>query len=154
MRPRLLFLCQTFPYPPDGGVWIRTYHVLRLLARAFDITALCFERAVGPDDLRAAAAGHEPLDRFGAIEVFSLPQRHSRWRYAWDHLRSAVRRRAYTAYLYESTAFRRRLAGICLCSATCPSSACITTWSPIFSGGAVPSSGAAGAGRTSATRRG
>ena len=110
MRPRLLFLCQTFPYPPDGGVWIRTYHVLRLLARAFDITALCFERAVGPDDLRAAAAGHEPLDRFGAIEVFSLPQRHSRWRYAWDHLRSAVRRRAYTAYLYESTAFRRRLA--------------------------------------------
>ena len=44
-RPHLLFLCQTLPYPPDGGVWIRTYHVLRLLARAFDITALCFERS-------------------------------------------------------------------------------------------------------------
>ena len=43
-RPRLLFLCQTLPYPPDGGVWISTYHVLRLLAGAFDVTALCFER--------------------------------------------------------------------------------------------------------------
>src|SRR5688572_4395738 len=44
-RPRLLFLCQTMPFPPDGGVWIRTYHVIRLLSEVFEITALCFERA-------------------------------------------------------------------------------------------------------------
>ena len=43
-RPRLLFLCQTLPFPPDGGVNIRTYHVLRLLAREFEIDALCFYR--------------------------------------------------------------------------------------------------------------
>ena len=47
-RPRLLFLCHTLPYPPDGGPWIRTYHVLRLLARTFDVTALCFERGGVP----------------------------------------------------------------------------------------------------------
>jgi len=109
VRPRLLFLCQTLPYPPDGGVWIRTYHVLRLLARAFDVTALCFERAGSHGGARDIAASREALARFGAVEVFAIPQRHSRARFAWDHLRSTARRRVYTDYLYESAAFRARL---------------------------------------------
>lgn len=110
-QPKLLFLCQTLPYPPDGGVWIRTYHILRLLARAFDITALCFERsgtsATGADC--DVAASRNALSRFGAVEVFPIPQKHSRLRYGWDHLRSIALRRVYTAYLYDSPAFRRRL---------------------------------------------
>jgi glycosyltransferase involved in cell wall biosynthesis len=110
-RPRLLFLCQTLPYPPDGGVWIRTYHVLRLLARAFDITALCFERAAsaGSGTVWSEAAGKDGLGRFADVEVFAIPQKHSRIRYVWDHLRSTAAGRIYTAYLYESPAFRRRL---------------------------------------------
>jgi glycosyltransferase involved in cell wall biosynthesis len=110
-RPRLLFLCQTLPYPPDGGVWIRSYHVLRLLARAFDITALCFERAgvPAPGEATSVAASCEALSAFAATEVFPLPQKHSRFRFAWDHLRSTARRRVYTRYLYESRVFRRRL---------------------------------------------
>jgi glycosyltransferase involved in cell wall biosynthesis len=110
-RPRLLFLCQTLPYPPDGGVWIRSYHVLRLLARAFDITALCFERAgvPSPGAATSVAASCEALAAFAAVEVFPLPQKHSRFRFAWDHLRSTALRRVYTMYLYESGAFRRRL---------------------------------------------
>ena len=111
-RPQLLFLCQTLPYPPDGGVWIRTYHVLRLLARAFDVTALCFERAASSGDgsrqrLRASV---DALSRSATVEVFEIPQRHSRMRFAWDHFRSVLRQRAYTRYLYESRAFRRRVA--------------------------------------------
>jgi glycosyltransferase involved in cell wall biosynthesis len=110
-RPRLLFLCQTLPYPPDGGVWIRTYHVLRLLARAFDITALCFERqgsaGVGAEWQSAASDG--ALGRFADVEVFAIPQKHSRLRFAWDHLRSTASGRVYTTYLYESRAFRSRL---------------------------------------------
>ena len=109
-RPRLLFLCQTLPYPPDGGVWIRTYHVLRLLARAFDVTALCFERAGratgGASDPRAIRDG---LGAFARVEVFALPQRHSRLRAGWDHLRSVARRRVYTTYLYDSRDFARSL---------------------------------------------
>ena len=109
MRPRLLFLCHTLPYPPDGGPWIRTYHVLRLLARAFDITALCFERAatagrgVGWDEAITA------LGRFAQVEVFSIPQRHSPIRLLWDHARSVACRRVYTTYLFRSRAFHRRV---------------------------------------------
>jgi len=110
-KPRLLFLCQTLPYPADGGVWIRTYHVLRLLSRAFDITALCFERAgsSGHTGNWAAAAGPDALGRFAHVEVFAIPQKTSRLRFAWDHLRSVVSRRVYTAYLYESKPFRTQL---------------------------------------------
>ena len=107
-RPRLLFLCQTLPYPPDGGVWIRTYHVLRLLARTFDVTALCFERAGSAGECDREAS-REALARLAEVEVFAIPQRHSRLRFAWDHARSLARGRVYTSYLYESSAFRRRL---------------------------------------------
>ena len=108
-RPPLLFLCQTLPFPPDGGVWIRTYHVLRLLARAFDITALCFERAGRSGGGCDAAASVEALSRFARVELFAIPQRHSRLRYVWDHARSAAAGRVYTHYLYGSRAFARRL---------------------------------------------
>lgn len=111
-RPRLLFLCQTLPFPPDGGVWIRTFHVLRLLSEAFDITALCFERAAsaGASGERAVAAGREGLRAIGDVEVFPIPQRHSRLRFLYDHARSALLRRVYTTYVYDSRAFKRRLA--------------------------------------------
>jgi glycosyltransferase involved in cell wall biosynthesis len=111
MKRQLLFLCQTLPYPPDGGVWIRTYHILRLLSRAFDITALCFERSATADASHAAsnAAGVAALSAFAHVEVFPIPQRHSRLRYIGDHLRSVARGRAYTEYLYESQAYRNRV---------------------------------------------
>lgn len=109
-RPRLLFLCHTYPYPPDGGPWIRTYHVLRLLARAFDITALCFERSGARSRQGANSDSRTPLRRLAAVERFAIPQRRSRLRFWWDHLRSVTRGRVYTTYLYESSAFERRLA--------------------------------------------
>lgn len=113
-RPRVLFLCQTMPYPPDGGAQIRTYHVLRLLARTFDVTMLCFERTrtTGSDAAADRSAGCAALGRFASVEVFPIPQLHSRIRYGWDHFRSLVKRRVYTTYLYDSADFRRRLAAL------------------------------------------
>ena len=108
-RPRLLFLCQTMPFPPDGGVWIRTYHVMRLLAEAFDITALCFERAAS-SGAPAGDVAADGLERIAAVEVFPIPQRQSRIRFVYDHLRSVALRRVYTTFVYDSSAFRRRLA--------------------------------------------
>jgi glycosyltransferase involved in cell wall biosynthesis len=110
-RPRLLFLCHTLPYPPDGGVWIRTYNILRQLATAFDITLLCFERSFQATDVPVTDRSENvaALSQFAQTTVFPIPQRRSTLRYAWDHGRSLARRRVYTAYLYESAAFRRRL---------------------------------------------
>ena len=109
-RPRLLFLCQTLPYPPDGGVSIRTYHVLRLLAQAFDVTALCFFRASDRPTSRDVATSVTGLSEFAAVQAFPIPQEHAIGRLLWDHTRSLVRGRAYTVFAYESRAFRARLA--------------------------------------------
>lgn len=108
-RPRLLFLCQTLPYPPDGGVNIRTYHILRLLSRSFDVTALCFFRVRERPGPEAVAASVAALQEFAEVHAFPIPQEHHRGRLLWDHFRSLVRRRAYTYYVYESKAYRRRL---------------------------------------------
>jgi glycosyltransferase involved in cell wall biosynthesis len=105
-RPKLLFLSQTLPFPPDGGVKIRTYNVLRLLARTFDVTALCFYRRRQHRDVHGAV---EALRAFAEVEAFPIPQEHSLTRLVWDHARSTITGRAYTVFSYESAAFRRRL---------------------------------------------
>jgi glycosyltransferase involved in cell wall biosynthesis len=110
-RPRLLFLCQTLPYPLDGGVWIRTYHVLRLLSQAFDVTALCFERmgVSGTRDRRDVREALAVLGRLGRVEAFPIPQTGDRSRFVRDHLRSLLQGEVYTRFLYESRPFRARL---------------------------------------------
>src|SRR2546428_13165006 len=85
-RPRLLFLCQTVPYPPDSGVAIRSFHVLRLLARAFDVTAVCFARrkgeAVPQRDLAVRVAA---LRRAAGVGAVPGPPEHSPRRPAGGH---------------------------------------------------------------------
>ncbi len=44
VRPRLLFLAHLLPFPLDGGAKIKSYHTLRALAAAYDITLLAFIR--------------------------------------------------------------------------------------------------------------
>lgn len=111
MKPRLLFLCQTLPYPPDGGVWIRTYNVFRLLASDFAVTALCFERSLSPK----ASSHHDPiaslehLRQFGAVDLFRIPQLRSRTRLVADHLRSVITGRVFTYYRYDERECRERL---------------------------------------------
>jgi len=110
-RPRLLALCHTVPYPPDGGVWIRTYNVLRQLAERFELTILCFERIV-PRHLGAShdvGRATEALRQLGHVEVFTIPELHSRVRLLWNHLRSLLRGRVYTYYRHESPALTKRL---------------------------------------------
>ncbi len=110
IRPRLLFLCQNLPFPPDGGVQIRSWHTLRLLAREFDVTALCFYRAATRGSERAVAEGLRGMREVAtAAEAFPIPHEHARARLLADHLRSVLSGRAYTVFTYESRAFRRRL---------------------------------------------
>lgn len=105
-KPRLLLLSHRLPFPPHSGAAIRTFNILRLLAKHYDITAICFDRmdrATAQLSLSDRIAG---LSDFGAFSVFDIPQQRSRARLAWDHLRSLVVGRAYTYFAYESRQFR------------------------------------------------
>jgi len=110
-------LCQTLPYPPDSGVAIRSFHVLRLLARAFDVTALCFYRRTplsfgGPEGgtiEHELAQRLDGLRRLADVEAFPVPQEHSAWRLAWDHLRSVSLNQVYTAFVHDSPTVRSRI---------------------------------------------
>lgn len=105
-RPRLLFLCHTLPYPLDAGVWLRTYNLIRQLSKAFDLTILCFERVVpGGQSADDIAEATRELQRFGRVQVFPLPEVHSRWRKIQVHLQSVFRRRVFTVYRHHTPAF-------------------------------------------------
>lgn len=106
-RPRLLFLCHTLPYPPDGGGWIRSYHLLEGLCQAFSVRALCFERTGAPDhDVDAAVAA---LGKLCPIEAFPVPQEERLTRRVRDHLSSLLGHRVFTVYKHRSRPFRERL---------------------------------------------
>jgi polysaccharide biosynthesis protein PslH len=107
--PRLLFLSQTLPYPPHGGVQLRTFNVLRLLARHFDITTLCFGRRSTHPSPQSLETGARSLADLGDTEAFFIPQEHSVGRLAVDHIRSVITRQPYTVYTYDSRDFRRAL---------------------------------------------
>lgn len=103
-------LCQTLPYPPDGGVHLRTFNVLRLLAREFEVTALFFYRRADRVDETAVHSAVRALGAFARTEAFPIDSEHAPARLIWDHARSVVSRRAYTWYVYQSSAARARVA--------------------------------------------
>jgi glycosyltransferase involved in cell wall biosynthesis len=105
-KPRLLFLAQVLPFPPDGGVAIRTYNILRLLAREYDITALCFYRRATVRDVGASVTA---LSAFARVMAFPILEERSALKRATNHLRSVLGRRVYTVLAYEHPGFRSRL---------------------------------------------
>ena len=109
-RMRVLFLCHTLPYPPDGGVSIRSFNLLRLLAGSFEVQALCFYRAKGGRATDGFQADLEGLREYAPVEAFPIPQQGSPMRLGWDHIRSLSLGRVYTRYVYRSSQFRSHLA--------------------------------------------
>jgi glycosyltransferase involved in cell wall biosynthesis len=108
-KARLLFLCQTLPYPPDNGVNVRSFNTLKILAGAFDVTSLFFYRKANrprAEDVRRAVEELAPWTR---AEAFPIPQEHSKARLLWDHACSTVGRRPYTYHAYRSAAVEGRL---------------------------------------------
>lgn len=108
-RPRLLFLSQLLPFPPDGGAYIRTHHILRLLAQVYDVTALCFYRRrerPTPEHVQEAVRA---LSRWARVEAFEIPQEHSRGRFLTDNLLGVAFRRAFVLDMYRSAPYRRRV---------------------------------------------
>lgn len=107
-RPRLLFLSQVLPFPPDRGVTIRTHHLVRILSARFDVDLLCFYRRAAHEH-RTVADCLESVPGVTTASAHPIPQEHSRSRFVRDHLRSLLTRRPYTRYLYDSEPFTGEL---------------------------------------------
>lgn len=109
-RPRLLFLAHTLPYPLSNGVSLRTYNVLRLLSRRFEVTALCFYRRSTHPTEKQISASLAALREFAEVRAFPIDQEYSRPRFIRDHLASLLGRAPYTTSAHESEPFREALA--------------------------------------------
>ena len=108
-RRSLLFLSNRLPYPPHMGAALRTYNVMRLLARDFDLHALCFDQADEATDKMPLAERVAEVAKLATLEVFPIPQQAHRLRFVADHSRSVFRNVPYTYYMFDSAPLARRL---------------------------------------------
>lgn len=108
-RRSLLFLSNRLPYPPHIGAALRTYNIIRLLARDFDLHVLCFDPVDKATGRMPLAMRVRAMEEFGTFEVFPIPQQESRARFVADHARSVIHRVPYTYYMHDSAPFERRL---------------------------------------------
>ena len=72
VRPRLLFLGATLPYPPDRGAALRGYHTLRALARRYEIDALCFLQRDDPTQMPRGDRVRR-LEQVANLELVPMP---------------------------------------------------------------------------------
>lgn len=106
---KVLFLSQTLPYPPDSGVNVRTFNVLKGVASAFDVHCLCFaRRAVVPDpsDLGRRLQG---LRGTASGDGFFIPSEWSLGRKLATHASSVMRTRVYTWFEYSNAEYLKRM---------------------------------------------
>lgn len=111
-KGRVLFIGHTTPYPPTRGGFIRSYNILRLLAREFDVDILCFDR-VGKSKFASELDRKNAIDHlaeFGRVRIVRVPHTKNRLRPLWDHLRSLLWGKVFTYYRHDTRAFRKSLA--------------------------------------------
>lgn len=111
MRPRILFLSQSLPYPPDSGVTNRTFHILSELQALFDITLIAFSRRNHQPDAesRARATASLSTPTCDVREPSLIVSDWSGPRKVWNHARSVIFRRPYVYYEYEAQTFAAEL---------------------------------------------
>src|SRR5690348_10128022 len=87
---QLLFLSHCLPYPPNLGVAIRSYNILRQLTQEFCVHAVMFSRAAHQADGGARDAARRALEMAG-VRVAAVVPIAAEWsvaRRAGDHLKS------------------------------------------------------------------
>jgi sugar transferase (PEP-CTERM/EpsH1 system associated) len=102
----ILLLTQVVPYPPDSGPKIKTYNVLRYLARRHAVHLVSFARSA---DEEARAAALQPF--CAGITTVRLVR--SRWRDARALLTSVLSDRPFLIERDASAAMRAHLRALC-----------------------------------------
>lgn len=115
-RLKVLWLSHLVPYPPKSGVLMRSYHLLRELARYHEIDLFAFNQS---RQLRSHfGTQHEGLSvaraHFGEFvrrfHVEPIPSESGRWGQQWLALSSLVRTDPYTINWLKSRTARHSLA--------------------------------------------
>lgn len=104
MAIRVLLLTQVLPYPPDSGPKVRTWNLLKCMARAAEVTLVSFVRG----DQRAAA---ERL-RDHCRAVHTVPMRRGRLRDGVHLARSLLMHRPFLMVRDDRAAMRRLVARV------------------------------------------
>jgi len=105
-RPGLLYLGHNLPYPPHEGALIRSYHTVRLLSQAFDVSAVYFYRKGTSFSKEDRDRALERLGDFGPALAHPIAQEHSRGRLLVDHAKSLLSGRPYTFWMHKSRSFQ------------------------------------------------
>jgi sugar transferase (PEP-CTERM/EpsH1 system associated) len=107
---RILFLTTDLSYPPQDGRMLRTYNVLRGLARRHAVHLVCFDQRHGEDPRRRRLAAEAHLrDLCASVDVFEVPSKLSRAALAWTGLASLFGKLPFSSLAYESSRAVRRL---------------------------------------------
>ena len=102
---KILALTSRLPYPPREGHQLRSWHMLRALAKRHEVTLLSFVR----DDDAPAAAG--PLrDAVAHLEMFPIPNERSRASLGLALMRGLLGSDPFVVEKYASADMRRRIA--------------------------------------------
>ena len=102
---RILMLTSRLPFPPREGHQLRSWHLLRALAREHTVTLLSFQRS---DDALDECA---PLQAIVAnLETFPIPAEHSKIPLLAAAARSLLGRTPFVVHKYTSAAMRARIA--------------------------------------------
>lgn len=114
-RLKILWISHLVPYPPKGGVLMRSYHLVNELARYHDVDvfALNQKRLLGayfPDLATGLAAARQHLGTFlRRFEIGDIPSESQRWGRYLRALTSLVRSTPYSINWLESVAARRQI---------------------------------------------
>lgn len=102
---KILALTSRLPYPPREGHQLRSWHMLRALAKRHEVTLLSFVR---DDDTPDAIA---PLrDAVAHLEMFAVPSEQSRVSLGFALLRGLTGRHPFVVEKYASAQMRKRIA--------------------------------------------
>ncbi len=102
---KILALTSRLPYPPREGHQLRSWHMLRALAKRHEVTLLSFVR---DDDAPDAAS---PLrDAVAHLEMFPVPSEQSRASLGFALMRGVLGEHPFVVQKYASADMRKRIA--------------------------------------------
>lgn len=108
---RILFLTTDLSYPPQDGRMLRTYNVLRGLARRHEVHLVCFDQRHGEDpaERRRVAEAHL-RELCASVDVFQIPSKRSRAALVRTGAASLFGTLPFSCRVYGSGAALRRIA--------------------------------------------